>query len=137
MVLANTIPGITMFTVSSNGVTSLNISWVSSCYDTFDLRVNSIDFLAIEDQYYIFNITDTTSCEIYHFQVTAKNGSMASSPSEIISRSFPSLPNVSPVQDSLEYYLFKTDEGIFIEFTFDVRKTPLSAYYSNIMYKFI
>lgn len=122
----NTTPGITMFTANSNGVASLNISWVSSCYNTFDLRVNSIDIIAIQDQHYIFNITDTTSCEIYHFQVKARNGSMVSSPSEIISLSFPSLPDVSPVQDSLEYNVFKINQDIFIEFAFDVRTTPLS-----------
>ena len=117
-----------MLTANSNGVASLNISWASSCYDTFNLRMNSIDVLAIEDQYYyIFNITDSTSCKIYEFQVEAKNGPMNSSQSEIIRSSFPSLPNVSPVQDSLEYSLFKmsTSEGVLIEFTFDVRKSPI------------
>ena len=50
------------------------------------------------------------SCDLYSFQVTAMNAAGASDPSEIITRSLPSLPDTSAVEESLEYHLVKVKE---------------------------
>ena len=63
-----------------------------------------------------FNFTkeDTKACNVFSFVVTAINAAGESAPSEIISRSLPTRPDISLVQESLEYSIAKTTEGVFL-----------------------
>ena len=55
-----------------------------------------------------YNFTDnnmTRPCDVYSFQVTARNDVGIGNPSEIITGSLPSLPDISTVEDSLQHSL--------------------------------
>ena len=113
---------------TENGVESLNISWslmtmegeavnftvtVTNLNDSSTMEVSGIQY-----HHYIFNKSrDSTSCDVYSFQVTAVNGAGSGTPSEIINRSLPSLP----VQDSLQHFLVRTASGVTLSVTFNVR----------------
>lgn len=75
----------------------------------------------ITNQYRIFTIEDITSCDFYSFQVVATNGGGSSRPSDSITSNFPSLPDISPIKDSLYHSLVKTVDGVILNVTFDVR----------------
>ena len=119
--------------VTENGVGSLNISWslvtIEGVAVTFTVTVTNLndsstgpmEVSGIEDQHYIFTLEDSTSCDVYSFQVTAVNGAGTGTPSEIITRSLPSLPDISPVQDSLQHSLVRTPSGVTLSVTFNVR----------------
>ena len=97
---------------TGNGVGSLNISWslvtIEGVEVTFTVTVTNLndsstgpmEVSGIQDQHYIFTLEDSTSCDVYSFQVIAMNGAGTGTPIEIITRSLPSLPDISPVQDS-------------------------------------
>ena len=85
-----------------------------------DSSTGPMEVSGIQDQHYIFTLEDSTSCDVYSFQVTAMNGAGTGTPSEIITRSLPSLPDISPVQDSLQHSLVRTADGIVLEVTFNV-----------------
>ena len=118
---------------TENGVGSLNISWslvtIEGVAVTFTVTVMNLndsstgpmEVSGIQDQHYIFTLEDSTSCDVYSFQVTAVNGAGTGTPSEIITRSLPSLPDISPVQDSLQHSLVRTASGVTLSVTFNVR----------------
>ena len=115
---------------TENGVGSLNISWslvtIEGVVVNFTVNVTNLndsstgpmEVSGIQDQHYIFTLKDSTSCDVYSFQVTADNGAGTGTPSEIITKSLPSLPDISPVQDSLNHSLVKTAR---LSVTFNVR----------------
>ena len=116
---------------TENGVGSLNISWslvtIEGVAVTFTVTVmnlndsstGTMEVSGIQDQHYIFTLEDSTSCDVYSFQVTAVNGAGTNS-SDIITRSLPSLPDISPVQDSLQHSLLRTESGVSLSVTFNV-----------------
>ena len=118
---------------TENGVGSLNISWSLMTMEgvgvTFTVTVMNLnnsstgpmEVSGIQDKHYIFTLEDSTSCDVYSFQATAENGVGAGTPSEIITRSLPSLPDIPPVQDSLQHYLVRTTRGVTLSVTFNVR----------------
>ena len=118
---------------TENGVGSLNISWslvtiegvaVNFTVTVMNLNDSStgpMEVSGIQDQHYIFTLEDSTSCDVYSFQVTAVNGAGTGTPSQIITRSLPSLPDISPVQDSLQHSLVRTASGVTLSVTFNVR----------------
>ena len=71
---------------TENGVGSLNISWslvtIEGVEVTFTVTVTNLndsstgpmEVSGIQDQHYIFTLEDSTSCDVYSFQVTAVNG---------------------------------------------------------------
>ena len=85
-----------------------------------DPSTGPMEASGIQDQHYIFTLEDSTSCDVYSFQVTAVNGAGTGTPSEIITKSLPSLPDISQVQGSLQQFLTKTTEGIILEITFQL-----------------
>ena len=86
-----------------------------------DSSTGPMEVSGIQDQHYIFTLEDSTSCDVYSFQVTAVNGAGTGNTSEIITRSLPSLPDISPVQDSLQHSLARTASGVTLSVTFNVR----------------
>ena len=118
---------------AENGVGSLNISWslitIEGVAVNFTVTVTNLndsstgpmEVSGIQDQNYIFTLEDSTSCDVYSFQVTAVNGAGTGTPSEIITRSLPSLPDISPVQDTLHHSLVRTASGVTLTVTFNVR----------------
>ena len=117
----------------ANGFGSLNISWslvtIEGVAVIFTVTVTNLndsstgpmEVSGIQDQHYIFTIEDSTSCDVYSFQVTAMNGAGTGTPSQITTRSLPSLPDISPVQDSLQHSLVRTSSGVTLSVTFNVR----------------
>ena len=115
---------------TENGVRSLNISWslvtiegvaVNFTVTVTNLSTGAMEVSGIQDQHYIFTLEDSTSCDVYSFQVTAVNGAGTGTPSEIITRSLPSLPDISSVQDSLQHSLVRTASGVTLSVIFNVR----------------
>ena len=128
---------------TENGIGSLNISWslvtIEGVAVTFTVTVTNLndsstgpmEVSGIQDQHYILTLEDSTSCDVYSFQVTAVNGAGTGTPSEIITRSLPSLPDISPVQDSLQHSLVRTTSGVTLSVTFNVRV----CYHDHRIYK--
>ncbi len=69
-----------------------------------DTNSEFIIISGMSQQHYIFTPTGggNTSCDL---PITALNDAGASDPSEIITRSFPSLPDIYQVEDSLQHSL--------------------------------
>ena len=80
----------------------------------------SIVVSGIEDQHYIFTVEDSTPCDVYSFQVMATNEAGSSDPSEVITRTIPTLPDISQVEESLHYSLEKIEDGVVMNATFSV-----------------
>ncbi len=104
-----------------------------------DTSSESIIISGISQQHYIFTPTGggNTSCDVYTFQITALNDAGASDPSEIITRSLPSLPDISQVEDSLQHSLVNTEDGITLNVTFDVSMCISSNIYIYWLHSFI
>ena len=62
----------------------------------------------IRNLYYIFT-DNSPNCDVYRFQVSALNEAGVTNSNEIITRSLPSLPDISAVEDSLQHSLAKAD----------------------------
>ena len=114
---------------TENGVGSLNISWslvtiegvaVNFTVTVTNLSTGPMEVSGIQDQHYIFTLEDSTSCDVYSFQVAAVNGAGTGTPSEIITRSLPSLPDISSVQDFLQHSLVRTASGVTLSVIFNV-----------------
>ncbi len=73
----------------------------------------------ISEQNRILTVEDTTSCDVYSFQVTARNAAGSNS-SDNITSSFPSLPDISQVEDSSQHSLVKTTAGISLTVTLHI-----------------
>lgn len=111
---------------TENGLGSLNITWsldgvaVLFTLTATNPNASPIVVSGIPDQYYIFTVENVTSCDIYSFQVIAVNDAGSSDTSEIITRSLPSIPEISAVENSLSHSLAKTADGITLTVTFEV-----------------
>ena len=77
----------------------------------------------IQTQHYIFTDGNRARpCDVYSFQVTARNDAGMGNPSEIITGSLPSLPDMSAVEDSLQHSLAKADGSVTMRVQFNVNK---------------
>ena len=75
----------------------------------------------IQTQHYIFTDNDRARpCDVYSFQVTARNDAGIGNPSEIITGSLPSLPDISAVEDSLQHSLAKANGSVTLRVQFNV-----------------
>lgn len=119
-------------TATENGAGSLIIFWslptvvgvaVEFTLTAANLNNSSTGSIVstTQDQRLVVALPDNTSCDVYSFQVTAGNAAGISTPSDSIIRSFPSLPDISPVEDSLQHSLTKTEQGVELTVTFNVR----------------
>ena len=91
-----------------------------------DSSTGPMEVSGIQDQHYIFTLEDSTSCDVYSFQVTAMNGAGTGNTSDPISTSISSLPVPIPQQLSLT----KIDADIFLYLILNVstggaQKNPL------------
>ncbi len=124
----------TNITLIENGVSSIRMEWSSPMIEGVNLKFiltvtnlnsSSSQPLVITNnttQHYNFTMEgNPSSCDVYAFQITALNGAGASDSSEIITRSLPSLPDISQVEDSLQHSLVNTEDGIKLNVTFNVR----------------
>ncbi len=142
------LPGVpsspTNITLIENGVNSLRVEWSSPIIEgvnlQFILTVTNLNSSSsqplvipnITTQHYNFAMEgDPSSCDVYAFQITALNDAGASDPSEIITRSFPSLPDISQVEDSLQHSLVNTEDGIKLNVTFNVRNIMYNNNYTH------
>ncbi len=132
------LPGVpsspTNITLSVTAVNSLRVEWSSSIIKggvdpQFILTVTNLNSSSsqplvipnITTQHYNFTMEgDPSSCDVYTFQITALDDAGASDPSEIITRSLPSLPDIFQVEDSLQHSLVNTEDGITLNVTFNV-----------------
>ena len=98
-----------------------------------DSSSEPVDVTGIQEQNYIF--TALSSCDMYSFQVTAINAAGASNPSQVITRSLPSLPDISPVEESLSHSLMVTGEGVQLTVSFQVsdKQKVLSYRYPQLV----
>ena len=66
----------------------------------------------IQTLHYVFtdDMSQSRPCDVYSFQVTARNDVGIDNSSEIITGSLPSLPDISAVEDSLQHFLVKDAE---------------------------
>lgn len=123
----------TNITFTANGVNSITIRWTSSSVrgvsTTFNLRITNpstgpVLIGDIQTNHYVFSVNGTPSCDSYGFQVTAVNDAGTSNPSQMVTRSLPSLPDVSSVSGSLRHSLGLNSSGVvLLSVTFDVSVT--------------
>ena len=120
-------PPPTNLTATENGPGSLNISWslafvegvtVNFTLTAINLNDSTTQIISTQEQHHIFSVRDSTSCDTYSFQVTAMADSGDSDPSEVITRSIPSLPDISLVVNSVDHSLAKTANS---QFTLNIR----------------
>jgi hypothetical protein len=115
--------------VAENGVGSLNISW--SLADISLIPVNftitalnwnnseeSVNATTQDLFQVISSPNNATSCDVYQFQVTAKNPAGVTS-SNLIFVSFPSLP-MSLAEGTAQDFLMKTANGISLRIVINV-----------------
>ena len=89
---------------------------------------NKLQTLAqLSEPYYLFTAPeDAPPCEVYNFSVTATyvgatyTGAGCSVPSPVLSTMLPSLPDITPVESSIQYVLIKQDIKLIINVTFEV-----------------
>ena len=79
--------------------------------------ISTITVPGIAGQNCTLSVGDTTSCDVYAFQVTAWNDVGSSPFSEIITRSFPSLPEIMLHGHSLSMI----EEDVVLNVTFTIR----------------
>lgn len=119
-------------TATENGIGSLNISWfLTTRIDGVPVKfiINATNLndstemisLSTPDQHAPITLSDRTSCDIYYFQVTAQNDAGSSGPSNGITNSFPSLPDISVIEKSLDHSLRKIEDRVELIITFNVR----------------
>ena len=83
-------------------------------------KIGSTRVSRIQQQYYILTVEDPSPCDVYSFQVTAVNDAGTSEPSEMINRNLPSLPDLSPVEESLYHSLVNSVGGVMLSVMFNV-----------------
>ena len=120
-------------TISENGINSVQVRWSSPIIPGVTLYFNLIitnlnssnneaTNLSTHQQHYVFtaNREPISACNVYTFQVTARNHAGIGDPSEIISKSLPSLPQISIVEDSVQHSLVKIADGVTLSVHFNV-----------------
>ena len=129
----------TNLTVIDNGLGSLQVSWTSNItiegvavdYFVIARAIGNPDLPQILERttflHQVIMSPDNFLCAAYSIQVTANNSAGSSSPSEIITMVFPSLPNISLVESSIAHTLTKMEDGITLSVTLNVRKHQLLA----------
>ena len=126
----------TNLTVIDNGLGSLQISWTSN----ITIEEVAVDYFVIARAtgnpdipqivewttllHQVIMSPDNFLCAAYSIQVTANNSAGSSSPSEIITMVFPSLPLV---ESSIAHTLTKMEDGITLSVTLNVRKQHFLA----------
>ena len=74
----------------------------------------------------------TRPCDVYSFQVTARNDAGIGNQSEIITGSLPSLPDISAVEDSLQHSLAKANGSVTLRVQFNVNSELQTTIYQII-----
>ena len=88
----------------------------------------------IQTQHFIFTDDNRArSCDVYSFQVTARNDAGIGNPSEIITGSLPSLPDISAVEDSLQHSLAKANGSVTLRVQFNVNSELQTTTYQIII----
>ena len=116
--------------ISDGGVNSVKLTWSASSVigvlrfiiTATNLNVSSIP-LTISDirhPQYTFTVLSRTACDTYGFQVTAVNRGKEATASDIVTAVMPTLPDISLVELSNEYFLLITEMGATITVTFNV-----------------
>lgn len=107
---------------------SLNISWSLVAREALNFTVIATNLNdstkmmeATQNRHQIVRPPDNTSCDSYSFQVRATNAAGSSNLSESITSTFPSLPGLSSLEESMEYSLTNTARGVLLTLTFNVR----------------
>ena len=87
----------------------------------------SLTSVRLSEPYFPFTAPeDAPPCEIYNFSVTTTyvgatyTGAGCSVPSPVLSTMLPSLPDVTPVESSIQYVLIKQDIKLTINVSFEV-----------------
>ena len=106
----------------------MNISWsqvtvpgveVNFTLEAINLNTSASSIKHTLEQHYVF-AGDAISCDIYSFRVRAKNGAGYSNFSKTATSNLPSIPDIAPVEDSLNYFLEETMEGVQLNVTISV-----------------
>ena len=77
-------------------------------------------------------MSQSRPCDVYSFQVTARNDVGIGNPSEIIIGSLPSLPDISAVEDSLQHSLAKANGSVTLRVQFNVNSELQTTTYQII-----
>ena len=114
---------------------SVNITWsplpLSDINHTYNVKIKdsrkSLTPVRLSEPYFLFIAPeDAPPCEVYNFSVTATyvgatyTGAGCSVPSPVLSTMLPSLPDITPVESSIQYALIKQAMKINITVTFEV-----------------
>ena len=112
------------------GENAINISWSQDLTSVAVLTVShgsSSQVISLNDSFYYFTAPeDASPCEVYNFSVTATyvgatyTGAGCSVPSPVLSMMLPSLPDITPVESSIQYVLIKQIIKLTINVTFEV-----------------
>ncbi len=94
-------------------------------------RTMTVQPLAVSGQHYTINAGDHPLCDLYRFQVLAFNPAGVSEPS-MIDRRFPSLPNISQLERTLEHTLLKAANGVTLTVKFSVSNTSVNTWFGGI-----
>ncbi len=126
-------PAPTGLTATEIGLGSISLSWTLGFIEgvpvDFTLTVMNLNASnaepivtsGVRDQHYIFTTKNSSSCDVYSYQVAARTDAGGSGPSEVITSSIPSLPDIALIGSSLRHSLAKTGfEGISLNVSFNV-----------------
>ena len=129
---------------------AINISWsqesrqvaVSEAVQTFSLTVShgsSSHVISLNDSFYNFTAPeDAPPCEVYNFSVTATyvgatyTGAGCSAPGSK-STMLPSLPDIVPLESSLDYILTKNSSKVTLVASFIVSSIIAGAHYDSLI----
>ena len=119
------------------GVNMIRLEWsqellVPYAMQTFSLTVShgssSQEISGLTESYYNFTGPEgAPPCEVYNFSLTATyvgatfTGAGCSVPSPVLRTMLPSLPDISPLESSLDFVLEKRSTDFVITVSFEVR----------------
>ena len=113
---------ITLDPLSSGAV---NVSWQPNTTDVITsfiltVTVSSISYVyTTNDTFYILS-PNSSPCETYKLNVSARNDGGLSAPSEVVTSHLPLLPDVSLVESSLQHTVIKRESGVTVSITHQV-----------------